>query len=65
MSCCSCMAVVTIPLDYETGRYRRGLIPICISDTDEYGQQIEWRYLFTVPAPEFCPGAHDGAQASD
>ena len=39
------MAVVTIPFDYETGRYRRGLIPICISDTDEYGQQIEWRWF--------------------
>ena len=43
MSGCSCIAVVTIPFDYETGRYRRGLIPICISDTDECGQQIEWR----------------------
>jgi hypothetical protein len=39
------MAVVTIPFDYETGRYRRGLIPICISDTDECGQQIEWRWF--------------------
>ena len=37
------MAVVTTPFDYETGRYRRGLIPICIADTDEHGHQIESR----------------------
>ena len=34
------MSVVTIPFDFETSRDRRGLVPICISETDADGHRI-------------------------
>jgi hypothetical protein len=52
------MAVVTIPFDYQTGRYRRGLIPICGNDTDENAQPIEWRW-FEVAAKMADAGTFD------
>jgi hypothetical protein len=34
------MSIVTIPFDYDSGRYRHGLIPIYLSLYDEHGREI-------------------------
>jgi hypothetical protein len=48
------MAVVTIPFDYDADRCRRGLVPICISETDEEGRRIarEW-FEAVVPVADY------------
>jgi hypothetical protein len=48
------MSVITIPFDYNTGRYRRGLVPICIPEMDEDGHPIahEW-FQAVVPVAEY------------
>ena len=42
------MSVVTIPFVFETCRNRRGLVPICISETDADGHRIAWPWLEAV-----------------
>src|SRR5690606_33718200 len=34
-----------IPFDYDSGRYRRCLVPICISIVDENGENIHPRWI--------------------
>jgi hypothetical protein len=42
------MSVITIPFDSDTGRYRRGLVPICISEIDGDGHRIAPRWIEAV-----------------
>lgn len=42
------MSVVTIPFDFETGRNRQGLVPICISETDADGHRIAWPWFEAI-----------------
>ena len=42
------MSLVTIRFDLDTGRCRRGLVPICISATDADGHRIAPRWIEAV-----------------
>ena len=42
------MPIVTIPFDYEAGRDRSSLVPICINDTDRIGRIISRAWFEAV-----------------
>ena len=42
------MSLVTIRIDLDTGRCRRGFVPICISATDADGHRIAFRWIEAV-----------------
>jgi hypothetical protein len=42
------MSVVTTPFDFDMGRCRQGLVPICISETDADGHRIAPRSIEAV-----------------
>jgi len=46
------MSVVTIPFYYDTGRYRRAVVPVCFPEIDEDGPSspVSKRSVLTVPS---------------
>lgn len=51
------MSVVVIPFAFESGRCRRGVVPICVPEEDSEGQRIAWRWFeAVVPVADYLSG---------